>query len=234
MPKITLKDLEQLSHLKIDSLDLLDRVIPLFASYKDDKWEQFVSTEKGLIKISIVDIGDGFYFSKEAVEKFEYIDKSQTKKYFSNKGKDSFRSASENKERLANFPQGIQDFYSKQSDFFLWLRTYRDNISHHGKSFDIFVGNEGFSLSIKNNHFSKLYFWDDKNVLKNELASVKSLVAYIVLNTINCLEELATTIDSVMKLPDDISPEYNVYLRSEFNKTLNDLYTYIDKKAWEN
>ena len=36
-----------------------------------------------------------------------------------------------------------------------------------------------------------------------------------------------------MKLPDDIAPEYNIYLRSGFNKTLKELHTYAEDNAWE-
>ncbi len=95
------------------------------------------------------------------------------------------------------------------------------------------VSSEGFSLLIDNNHFTNLHFWNDKNTLNNNLGSVKSLIAYIVLNTIQGLEEFAKTINTIMILPNDIAPEYNIYLRSKFNKTLNELHKYADEMAWE-
>lgn len=175
-------------------------------------------------------------------DRFEYIDKRQIKKNFSKNCKTSFNSVIKLNNKLLTIdelmtrhkiPSELAKFYFNQGEFFSWLRSYRDKISHSGQSFDVFVGNEGFSLPIENNHFSRLHFWDNKNVLKNNLGSVKSLVAYIILNTIIGLEEFSKTIELIMKLPDDIAPEYNIYLRNGFNKTLKELHTYAEDNAWE-
>ena len=75
-------------------------------------------------------------------------------------------------------------------------------------------------------------FWNKKNTLQNDLGSVNSLVAYVVFNTINALEMYAETINKIVKLPDDMAPEYHLYLRSRFNGTLINLQTYFDENAW--
>ena len=174
--------------------------------------------------------------------KFEYIDKTPEKKQFCKNCKTSFNSVIELNNKLSSIdelvnrhkiPYQLAEFYHNHGKFFSWLRAYRDKISHSGQSFNIFVGDEGFSLSIENNHFNNLHFWNEKNVLENNLGSVKSLTAYIVLNTIQGLEEFAKTINTIMILPDDIAPEYNIYLRSKFNKTLKELHKYDDEMAWE-
>lgn len=51
-------------------------------------------------------------------------------------------------------------------------------------------------------------------------------------NTIVVLEEYAKTINSIIKLSDDILPKYNLYIRSDFNKILKELYTYADDSSW--
>lgn len=324
------KELSKLAHLKINEEDYLDRFIPMFALY-DTKWNQFFNTENGLININSVDVVDGLYFAKEAVEKddlkliffnlmykkanfkdksefiyyilddiqnlsasvekinyfytmhnqidsyvlskyvsteleyifkvsrsvfdllqelinviwnkFQYIDSNIYKKVFNKKSRTSFTSVIENNKKLLSInelmlkhtiPEELAKFYYYNGEFFYWLKSYRDKISHSGKSFDIFIGEEGFSLSIKKNHFSDLHVWNDKNTLKNDLGSVKTLVSYVVLNTINALDEYAKTINSIVKLPNDIAPDYNLYLRSKFNTTLKELHTYIDDNAWNN
>ncbi|MCT7571380.1 hypothetical protein [Aliarcobacter butzleri] len=40
------------------------------------------------------------------------------------------------------------------------------------------------------------------------------------------------SISSIIQLPNDILPNYNIYVRSEFNETLKQLHTYVDDNAW--
>ena len=110
----------------------------------------------------------------------------------------------------------------------------RNDIFHSRKSFDLFLGDEGFSISLKEYNLENLHFWDKHNTLKNNLGSLKSLIAYITLNTISALEEYTKTISLLIKLPSDILPNYNIYMRSEFNQTLKELYTYADNNSWNN
>jgi len=321
---------EILSHLNISDTDLIDRTIPLFSLYENNEWKKYIRSNNDFIRLKIVDIVDGFYFSKQPVlkndlkliffnvmlkkanfkekskfiiyilddiqnlsasiekinlfytmrdkinsvilskyisteleyifkvsrsiydllqelitviwNKFEYIDKIQEKKQFCKNCKSSFNSVIELNNKLSSIdelvnrhkiPYQLAEFYHNHGKFFSWLRAYRDKISHSGQSFNIFVDDKGFSLSIENNHFTNLHFWDEKNVLNNNLGSVNSLVAYIVLNTVMGLEEFAKTIDAIMILPDDIAPEHNIYLRSKFNKTLKELHKYDDEMAWK-
>lgn len=176
-------------------------------------------------------------------DRFEFMDKNQVKKKFSKNCRTKFSSVILNNNKLSSvdelvkrhtIPKELARFYYRNGRYFSWIRSYRDKIVHSGKSFDIFVGEEGFSLSIKNNHFSSLHFWNNQNTLKNGLGSVKTLASYVVLNTINALEEYAKTINNIVKLPDDIAPDYDLYLRSKFNQTLKKLHTSMDENAWNN
>lgn len=60
----SMTDIEKVSYIEIDSFD--DRVIPLQPCYLgDSNWEAWVSTEKGLLPMKIVDVDDACYFAKE-------------------------------------------------------------------------------------------------------------------------------------------------------------------------
>jgi len=108
----------------------------------------------------------------------------------------------------------------------------RNNIFHSRKSFRLLLGEEGFSIPLNKYNLKELHFWNEKNTLKNDLGSLKSLVGYIILNTINALEEYSKTINLIIKLPNDILPSHNIYIRNDFNKILKILHTYADEKAW--
>lgn len=129
-------------------------------------------------------------------------------------------------------PELLAKFYVRVQEFFFFVLDMRNDIFHSRKSFKLFLGDEGFSISLKDYNLESLHFWDEHNTLKNDLESVKALMAYITLNTINALEEYAMTISSIIQLPNDILPNYNIYVRSEFNETLKQLHTYVDDNAW--
>ncbi len=129
-------------------------------------------------------------------------------------------------------PELLAKFYVNFQEFFFFILDMRNDIFHSQKTFNLFLGDEGFSISLKDYNLENLHFWDSKNTLQNNLGSLKALIAYITLNTINALEEYVKTISLIIKLPEDILPSYNIYLRSEFNQTLKSLYTYVDNNSW--
>jgi len=129
-------------------------------------------------------------------------------------------------------PELLAKFYINSQEFFFLILDLRNDIFHSRKTFNLFLGEEGFSISLKDYNLENLHFWDDNNTLKNDLGSLKTLIAYITLNTINTLEEYVKIISLIIKLPGDILPNYNIYLRSEFNQTLKSLHTYLDDDSW--
>lgn len=131
-------------------------------------------------------------------------------------------------------PELLAKFYVNFEDFFFLILDMRNDIFHSRKSFSLFLDEKGFSISLKEYNLEKLHFWDENNTLENNLGSLKTLIAYITLNTISALEEYAKTISQIIQLPSDILSDYNIYMRSEFNKTLKELYMYSDNNAWNN
>lgn len=129
-------------------------------------------------------------------------------------------------------PEQLAKFYVNFQEFFFFVLNMRNDIFHSRKSFNLFLGEEGFSIPLKENNLENLHFWDENNILKNGIGSLKALIAYIALTTVYALEEYAKTISSIIQLPNDILPNYNIYMRSEFNETVKELHTYVDNNAW--
>ena len=130
-------------------------------------------------------------------------------------------------------PELLAKFYVSFQDFFFFILENRNDVFHSRKSLNLFLGEEGFSIPLNEYNLKNLHFWNEKNTLKNDLGSVKALIAYITLNTIYALEEYAKTISLIIKLPDDILKDcHSIYVRSQFNETLKNLHTYVDENAW--
>lgn len=96
----------------------------------------------------------------------------------------------------------------------------------------MFITDKGFSVSIDRQPFSSIDIWSEENTLHNNLGSVKSAIAYVIMNTLKMLEEFTDAICKVVAFPPDIAPGYNVYVRGEHTKTLIEAQGYIDETPW--
>lgn len=170
--------------------------------------------------------------------RFRYLDSSlEVKKlqptfskmvYKSNK-----LSSSEEIETRYLIPPALAQFYARNGVFFDWLRSYRDKISHGGKNIEsLFIMNEGFAVSTETEPFKGLHIWEKTELKTNKLGSVRALVSYTILNTLNVLEDFSSVIQTIMKLPPDIAPGHDIYIRGENLGILHELYKYIDGNEW--
>jgi hypothetical protein len=132
-------------------------------------------------------------------------------------------------------PKQLADFYARSSPFFCLLREFRDNVIHRGKSFDLlFVTDKGFAVIDTTEPFASFKVWNVDNKLPNGLASLRPVLAYAVLETINCCEDFAVTIQKIIKFPSEIAPGFKVYMRGHHNHELLTLKEVRDKSQWWN
>ncbi|EGR1584648.1 hypothetical protein LNR29_004640 [Vibrio parahaemolyticus] len=172
-------------------------------------------------------------------ERFEFLDKTTTKK----KLRKSFRemlyksgelsTTKEIAERF-NIPETLAQFYTQQSEFFVWLRDYRDKIVHGGQNVEhILILDEGFAVAIDQPAFEGLHIWDITEIKNNRLGSLRALLAYATLNTISAVEQCSTILQQIVQFPPDIAPEYEVFIRGGNLSVLHDLYTYAEGNEWK-
>jgi hypothetical protein len=132
-----------------------------------------------------------------------------------------------------SLPATLAEFYERQSKFFVWIRKYRDQISHGGKSLDsIYILDDGFAVSTERHPFSGLHIWDITTLKPNGLGSLRALLSYIVLNTLYTLEDFPEIIMESIIFPEDISSNNNVYLRGANAGILKGLYRYCEGEEW--
>lgn len=130
-------------------------------------------------------------------------------------------------------PIQLAEFYERNGIFFNWLRSYRNEISHNGHSIKyLYIMEDGFAVSIKEKPFSGLHFWESTVIKNNNLGSVRALVAYAILNTLNALQDFSIVIQTIMQLPDDISPDYNIFITGENISILSQLHKYAEGDEW--
>lgn len=130
-------------------------------------------------------------------------------------------------------PEVLAEFYEAQSDFFLWLRAFRDLIAHRGNSIDIvFATENGFAIQTNIKPFNYLKIWNDKNTLPNNLGSVKAFISYLILNTLNTIEVFYRVISKLFQFPYDVAPEYSLFLKDSNYISLQSLEENITSNAW--
>jgi len=130
-------------------------------------------------------------------------------------------------------PDMLAQYYTRQADFFTWLREYRDYISHSGKSFEyVFATKKGFAVSIDTKPFSSMSIWSDKNTQPNKLGSVKSFTAYLIISTFKAIEEFARVMSKIIVFPPDIAPDYHVFICGPHVSYLQNLSTHIQDEPW--
>lgn len=136
-------------------------------------------------------------------------------------------------EQKYNIPKLLADFYFRHGAFFTWLRSYRDKIAHGGENIRLlYILKEGFAVDTELEPFKGLHIWNHTELKNKKLGSVKSVVSYAILNTIFALEDYSAVIQSIVKLPEDIAPDYKIYIRGENLEILQYLHRYIDGGEW--
>lgn len=130
-------------------------------------------------------------------------------------------------------PQQIAAAYYATSQFFEWLREYRDYIVHGGKDFEcVFVGEEGFAIMCVTPPFSRMNIWCDNNTLPNNLGSLKSVACHVIFTTLQALESVIIELQTVIQFPPPTVPEYALFLCGPNVKHLRNIQDGIRDRPW--
>lgn len=124
-------------------------------------------------------------------------------------------------------------FYVKSAPFFLKIRDLRDGIVHRGTQMPtVFAGAPGFSVDVKDRLFTPFDIWKPDSLLKNNLGSLKTLVAFWILETLGTANNFMQVMQSTIALPEDIAPGYTMFFRGKHINHLNRLGAYL-VNGWE-
>lgn len=127
----------------------------------------------------------------------------------------------------------IAQFYVKEAPFFKILREYRNMIEHGGHTPErIFETEKGFAIFSDNYPFKEFEVWDEDTFLKNKLAPLRPVISYIVYRTFNSMNNFIFAVSQEFIFPDEIAPDYKLFIRGNYTIQLVNLPKYIKSEVW--
>jgi hypothetical protein len=130
-------------------------------------------------------------------------------------------------------PTELATFYYRHGSFFQMLRQYRDYIIHSGKDFNsIFVTEKGFAVYANVEPFASFGVWNKEHMLPNKLASLRPVIAYIIIETLAACEDFAQMIQKVIQFPSEIAPGFKLFIRGYHNHQLLAMKDVLTNCSW--
>lgn len=121
-------------------------------------------------------------------------------------------------------PPALAEVLIKHAPFFVYLRAIRDKIVHGGSNVSsIFVTEKGFCVSQRDGAFGELPIWNEAHRYNENLVSLLPWLSYIVLHTVEACSEIMAVFSTQIRLPQEVAPEYHVFVRDPNNKAFIDL-----------
>ena len=125
------------------------------------------------------------------------------------------------------------NLYIQEADFFKKIRKYRDSIHHQGLTPNIiFHAPEGFAISSTYKPFACFNIWKKETFLRNNLAPVKPIIAFVVKETLGAMDRYINMLSRIIKFPEEIAPGYRLFMRSYHIHKLTELEDYIENNPW--
>lgn len=140
----------------------------------------------------------------------------------------------ENKELRDRYglPEAMVQFYAEKRELFLACRKIRDNVFHHGHSFQpIFVLANGFAVIVDQPPWDELLklvpkLWPEKHRKNERLASILVLFTLLVEDMHKTMGWLGATILASFAPPPDTLFDMPIFLRTPLGIHLNNLTNY--------
>lgn len=115
-------------------------------------------------------------------------------------------------------PLPLAEYYVRNSEFFLALRGFRDNLFHKGSQVQaIFSGESGFLIQGSLVPFKTLDIWRDDEKQENDLVPLSPALGYVVYKTLAACEDFSLTLEKIIQFPPPIVPGMYFFMRGYFN-----------------
>jgi hypothetical protein len=142
------------------------------------------------------------------------------------------RTAEELESRFG-LPSDLAAFYVRNAPFFLMLRTFRDNLVHHGSPVDpIFSTDRGFAVHESTLPFATFNVWSADHKQANGLCSLRPVIAYLIHHTLAACEDFTRTIERLVLFPPPLAPGFRIFLRGYYTIELARNYDVMQNSRW--
>lgn len=119
-------------------------------------------------------------------------------------------------------PQPLAAYYVRNTDFFMTLREFRDNIIHRGSPIQkIFSSDTGFLVQHSLKPFSKMNIWSDNEKQPNDLVPLLPALGIVIHKTLSACEDFSSTIEKIIQFPAPIVPSMKFFMRGYFNEAFS-------------
>lgn len=116
-------------------------------------------------------------------------------------------------------PQALAEYYVRNTEFFMTLRDFRDNIVHRGSQVQtIFSGDAGFLIQDSLRPFLIMTIWRDDEKQPNGLVPLLPALGMVIHNTLSVCEDFSATIAQIIQFPPPIVPRMRFFMRGYFNE----------------
>lgn len=116
-------------------------------------------------------------------------------------------------------PPSLADFYVRNSEFFMALREFRDNIIHRGSQVQtIFSSESGFLIQGSLKPFSAMKIWREEEKQPNNLVPLLPALGVVIRNTLFACEDFSSTMEKIIHFPPPIAPNMKFFMRGYFNE----------------
>lgn len=127
----------------------------------------------------------------------------------------------------------LAEFYETEAEEFAEIRGIRDDIVHHGRTFElIFTTDHGHAVQATREPFATFDVWDEDDFLENDLAPLWPFTAHIIHHTITAMNRFQEALMTEIGFPPAIAPGYNVYMTGEYIHNLGRLGTLMEDEKW--
>lgn len=132
-----------------------------------------------------------------------------------------------------SIPEQLADYYWRQGEFFESLRSYRDQIAHHGRDLRlIFITERGFALRSDTEPFASFSIWNEEHMLPNRLASLRPVLAHIITATLRACEEFTEVMQRFVVFPPPIAPGFTLFCRGHHTRELLHMQPILKNCLW--
>jgi len=121
-------------------------------------------------------------------------------------------------------PLPLANYYVKWQGFFGLLRSFRDNVVHHGSQIQtVFAGEQGFMIAKSLKPFFDLNVWRDSERQPNDIVPLMPALGVVVYKTLAACEEFSQTLATVVQFPPPIAPGMHLFMRGYFNQSFTSI-----------
>lgn len=127
----------------------------------------------------------------------------------------------------------LAQFYEDEAEEFAKIRELRDDIVHHGRTFElIFTTEDGHAVQASSEPFDSFEIWDEDDLMENDIAPLWPFIAHLIHHSITAMHRFQEALFTEISFPPKIAPEYNVYMIGEYIHNLGRLDTLMEDDVW--